>query len=171
MGDALTAERQQSLRHLLGRAGQSAPLVRVDANPWCSRARPRRSTPTPSAPVSPGRVRSPGMQHRRLPVAVQSVARLPVSSNHAFQASACRAVSPSIRSPVVPIIIGRPLGRGPRGRSSHSRAWWSDPEVNAPLPQQPAMIVSASSKRLGPVIKGKPKARYSGSFQPAPRPR
>ena len=50
-------------------------------------------------------------------------ALLPVRVNQAFQESAKRAVRRSIRSPVVPSMIGGPVGRGPRGRSSHSRAW------------------------------------------------
>ena len=48
---------------------------------------------------------------------------LPVSVYQTFQASTCGRVIASIRGPFEPIISGGPSGRGPRGRSSQSRAW------------------------------------------------
>ena len=53
--------------------------------------------------------------------------RLPVSLYQAFHASAWAIVARSIRGPFEPIISGGPSGRGPRGRSSQSRAWYQRP--------------------------------------------
>ena len=74
--------------------------------------------------------------------------RFPMSTNQAFHASACAIVARSIRGPIEPIISGGPAGRGPRGSSSQSRAWYQRPSKSmAPSRSSVRMIVKASSKR------------------------
>lgn len=50
-----------------------------------------------------------------------------VCENQVFQPSAYFAVSASMRLLAVPIMMGGPSGRGPRGRSSQSRIWYHRP--------------------------------------------
>ena len=98
--------------------------------------------------------------------------RFSMSLYQAFHESAWAIVARSIRGPFEPIISGGPAGRGPRGRSSQSRAWYQRPSKSmAPSRRSVRMIVNASSKRSIRWSNGKPKARNSVSFQPAPRPR
>ncbi len=48
---------------------------------------------------------------------------LPVSAHQTFHDCTCGSAMRNIRGPLEPIISGGPSGRGPRGRSSQSRAW------------------------------------------------
>ena len=129
--------------------------------------------PRPSARPRPGRARPRGRPRRRGRAAGRRPSgRLSVSLYQAFQESTWGMVIRSIRGPIEPIISGGPAGRGPRGRSSQSRAWYQRPSKSmAPSRRSVRMIVNASSKRSIRWSYGKPKARNSVSFQPAPRPR
>ena len=75
-------------------------------------------------------------------------ARFPRSLYQLFQELAWAIVARSMRGPFEPIINGGPAGRGPRGRSSQSRAWYQRPSKSiAPSRRSVRMIVNASSNR------------------------
>ena len=90
----------------------------------------------------------------------------------AFHSSASSAVSRSIRGPPVPIMIGGPDGRGPRGAMGACRACHQVPSRSAcPSWNIAATIRRPSSNASKRRSNGTPNAVNSGSFQPAPRPR
>ena len=119
-------------------------------SPWSRPAPPGNRTRTATV-----RSTSPGSRPTSRQASSTSARRgatpeaaLPVSLYQPFQASACAIVARSIRGPFDPIMSGGPAGRGPRGSSSQSRAWYQRPSKStAPSRRRLRMIVNASSKR------------------------
>ena len=102
-------------------------------------------------PLDLGRVApdlAAGLVDRGRGAAATPSGRFPMSLYQLFQESAWAIVARSIRGPFEPIISGGPAGRGPRGRSSQSRAWYQRPSKSmAPSRRSVRMIVNASSNR------------------------